>query len=229
MRKLTAMRKLLALAAVLTASALNLAAVPASASPRTASAVHPSAITPDTGFTNVQLCITDPADTLCMSGHDGTGGTITGSGSPDAQQGDVDVVVASDECDDTGTVEYKPNANPPVFCPFTSHLIDNMHKGQSIVQIENVANSMVYRTSDDSSVIESPTGDGQLWVQDGDLGGSNPQAVLINVKASNDDVGGFGEMVCAEETASGQPAPLTLEAITLTDPPGDTCEWQAGK
>src|SRR5690242_4293597 len=103
------MRKLIALAAVLAASVVSLAAVPAGASPKIASAVHTSAITPDTGFTGVQLCDTTDVP-LCMAGHNGDGAQILAKPFANGVAETVNVLVASN-CG--GTVQYKPNASPP--------------------------------------------------------------------------------------------------------------------
>jgi hypothetical protein len=55
-----------------------------------------------------------------MSGHDGDGNFITGEPFATGVAETVDILGAS-ECG--GTVEYKPNANPPVFCPFADGLM----------------------------------------------------------------------------------------------------------
>jgi hypothetical protein len=174
------MRKSLALAAVLTATALSLAAAPASASPGNAPPVHPSAITPDTAFTDVQICET--GDGLCMAGHDGNGGGITGEPFATGVAETVNIIGAND-CG--GTVVYEPNAKPqPVFCPFADHAQDNQYKGDDLVVIQNADNLMTYRSFDASGIFESPGSDGEVWVQDGNLAGSGPAADLINVKVS---------------------------------------------
>lgn len=170
------MRKSLGLAAVLAASALSLAAAPASASPRNAPAVHRSTITPDTAFTGVQLC--DIADGLCMSGHDGPGGSITAEPFATGVAETVNIIAAN-ECG--GTVEYEPKASTPVFCPFADHALDNKYRGDDLVVIQNAANLLTYRAFG-NNVVESSAGDGEDWVQDGNfLASSGPAADLINV------------------------------------------------
>lgn len=223
MRNLLAMRKSLALAAVLAASALSLAAVPASASPRNASAVHASAISPDTAFTGVQLCETGSG--LCMSGHDGDPGTITGEQFATGVAETVNIIGAN-ECG--GTVEYEPNAKPqPVFCPFADHALDNKYKGDDLVVIQNAANLLTYRSSSDGvTVVESSGGDGEVWVQDGFFrASSGPAAGLINVKVSafeaSQGVEDPSRGACADEGAAG--APITLQPLGNA---GGLCAWR---
>lgn len=197
MRKLLTIRKSVALAAVLTASALSLAAVPASASSGHTPAAHTSAISPDTAFSGVQLC--EIGDGLCMSGHDGNPGLITAEPFATGVAETVNIINAA-ECG--GTVEYKPNASPAVFCPFADHALDNQYKGDDLVVIQNTANLLTYRTPDDIAVYESGAGDGEVWVQDGNfLAGSGPAAHLINVQASADV--GSAVVACAAGRAGG--------------------------
>ncbi len=221
MRQLLAMRKSLALAAVLAASALSLAAAPASASPGNAPAVHPGTISPDTAFTGVQLCETGSG--LCMSGHDGNPGPINAEPFATGVAETVNIIAAS-ECG--GTVEYEPNAATPVFCPFADHALDNQYKGDDLVVIQNADNLLTYRaTPQDTGVFESSAGDGEVWVQDGNLlASSGPAAGLINVTVSAFEASqgledpSYG--ACAEQGTGGN--------ITLLPPgnAGGLCAWR---
>ena len=186
--------KMLMAAAVTLASSvasLGAAAVPASA----------------TGFKDVVLCNhQNPA--LCMNGYDGNGGPVNGYPyTPGAAQ-NVDVTALT-ECGGTVTST----------CPFTDTAFDQHFLGKSIISITNRANKMTYRSdSQGLAVIEATGGgDGQVWVQLGDLNGSNLGAVLINVYAS--DKLGQTEEVCSSGSG-GQ--------LFLVEP--GSCRWgeQAG-
>ncbi len=180
MRKLLAMRTSLALAAVLTASALSLAAAPASASPGNAPAAHLSALTPDTAFTDVQICET--GDGLCLSGHDGNPGEISADPFATGVAETVNVIDAA-ECG--GTVVYSPKASPPVFCPFADHALDNQFKGDDLVVIQNSDNGLTYRADTaDNHVVESSGGGGEVWVQAGNLQASSGPAQTSSTSRS---------------------------------------------
>jgi hypothetical protein len=182
-------------AVVLTASAVSfgVASVPASA----------------TGFKNVVLCDLE-ASPLCMSGYDGNGGAVKGEPiNPGAAQ-DVNVTVLTN-CG--GTVTNT--------CPFTEGLgLNKLFNGASIVSITNRANGMTYRSDSQAlKVVEvSGGGNGQVWVQVGDMTGSNPGAFLVNVYAS--DKLGVAEIACT--TGSG--GQLFLEQQNSASEPA--CQWQ---
>lgn len=65
-------------------------------------------------------------------------------------------------------------------------------------------------------MIEETSGNGQLWVQEGDLSGMDPDAALISVLASDSNDG--ESVICTN--GSGNQLPVSAE----TNPP-DTCRW----
>lgn len=190
------MRKVLVLAAVLLASTGGLAAAaPASASAASAARMKAASVTPD--VTNTQLCAFNPE--LCMNGDDGNfnagdGGLVKGFPLSAGDHQNLAIAPASN-CGGTVT----PN------CPFTLGLgLNNLYGTDPIVIITNPANHDVYR-AEDGDVVESPSGDGQLWVEDGSL--ANSDAVLINVAAT--DTAGSEEIACVQ--GSGQPLVMNAE------------------
>jgi hypothetical protein len=180
--------------------------------------VHASAITPDNNLTAIRVC-SQGGNNLCMNGFNGPGGVIKGFAdngiTPDPKQ-DVNV----DQVSNCGGV-VTANATDG-FCPFSNHTLDTQLKGKQVVSIFNSANGMVYRWDGGGGVVESTTGDGQVWVKDGDLTGASPGALLVNVEATNDN-DGIETFVCT----NGPGAPLQA-----TDEFGDPnnipsrCFWQ---
>lgn len=164
----------------------------------------PASATP---FTNVVLCDLE-ASPLCMSGFDGNGGAVKGEPINPGQAQDVNVDVLSN-CG--GKVTNT--------CPFTEGLgLNKFFNGDSIVSITNRANGMTYRSDSQAlKVVEvSGGGNGQVWVQAGDLTGSHPGAFLVNVYASDK----LGAAVEACTTGSG--GQLFLEEQSV----GSACQWQ---
>lgn len=199
------MRKLLVLAAVLAASTAGLAAaMPASASPADVTPSAIAAIT-DSGVATVQLCDSE-STRLCMAGHDGVNGPITGK--PHAT-GVAETVNVFSPSNCGGTVTDGPNNG----CPFTASSGLNVRfHGDLIIEIQNAdpANAMFYRAVNDADLIESPTGDGELWVVD-------HNSRLVNVKASDDT--GAAQDACTN--GNGNQVLLTPDSIASFQP----CTW----
>jgi hypothetical protein len=162
-----------------------------------------------TGFSNVEVCnIQSPS--LCMNGYDGNGGAVKADYlNPGSDPQVVDVTPLSN-CG--GTVTYS--------CPFKlGSGLNTQYYGDSIVSITNVANDMTYRSdsSGDGMVEAAGGGNGQVWVQNDDLGGSHPGAQLINVYAS--DLLGNSAWACTEGQGSQIAVSTTYQ--------GANCAWQA--
>lgn len=181
-----------AVALAATAASIGVAAVPASA----------------TGFKNIVVCDLE-TPVLCMTGYDGNGGAVKGDPYATGRAQDVDVTPLTN-CG--GKVTNS--------CPFPSELGLTALRGDSIVSITNRANGMTYRSdSQGLNVVEAMGGgDGQVWVQAFNLGGTNPGAFLINVFATNKL--GAAEFACT----SGSGGQLFLvQNIPSSDP---SCQWQ---
>jgi hypothetical protein len=215
------MRKALVMSALLAAVATSLAAaMPAGASPDARRAVHATVITPDNNLTAIRLC-SQGGNNLCMNGHNGAGGVIKGFGnngtSPDPTQ-DTNV----DQVSNCGGV-VTANATDG-FCPFTNHNVDRDLAGDQIASIFNSANGMDYRWDNDlGDVVESNGGVGELWVKDGNLTGANAGARLVNVDATNNDIGDLEADACTN--GSGQPLILIEELLDSNNAPSK-CLWQ---
>jgi hypothetical protein len=197
-------------------------------------AVHHVTASPDTGFSDDTLCdfeFENPGGTaLCMSGHDGLNGQITGEAHGDLQQLSIDEEVASN-CG--GTVQDgAKNQGPP--CPFASGPgLNNLNKefdGDSIVMLINDANQMKYAASGATptswGIIEEKAGSGELWVQVGDVLIPTDGASFINVAAS-DAGGGLPAAICAD--GNGQPLEAIFFPNGTTFPftqQGSACNWE---
>lgn len=178
------------------------------------------AITPD-DLAAVRVCSLGGND-LCMNGFDGTGGEVKGFAdngtSPDPTQ-DANVDQDSN-CGGVVTMIPAP-------CPFTNPVLDGTgpdgYGGDKIVSIFNSTNGMVYHWDGGVNVIESPTGDGQVWVQDGTLTGNNAGAVLVNVADTNMQIGGIPTVVCTNNPGQD----LVLDTLMSNGPPPAKCDWVA--
>jgi hypothetical protein len=177
------------------------------------------AITPD-DLAAVRVCSLGGND-LCMNGYDGTGGVVKGFAdngtSPDPTQ-DTNV----DQDSNCGGVV----TTTPAPCPFTDPVLDgtgpNGYGGDKIVSIFNSTNGMAYHWDGGVGVIESQTGDGQVWVQDGTLTGNDAGAVLVNVADTNAQ-GGFPTVVCTNNPGNA----LVLDTLMSNEPPPANCDWVA--
>lgn len=216
------------------AAACAFATTPASLTAR--AAVHHVTAVPDTGFTSNTLCdfeFENPGGTpLCMSGHDGLNGTITGAAHGDLQQLSIDEVAASN-CG--GTVQDGAKGQGPP-CPFASGPgLNNLNKefdGDSIVLLINDANKMKYATSSVTptyaGIVEQNSGSSELWVQVGDVLIPTNGASFINVAASDSEAGGdLPAAICAD--GNGQPLKAIFFPNGTTFPfprTGSNCNWE---
>jgi hypothetical protein len=191
------MRKIIAVFAVLAAlvASLSMTATAARAGTRV-----------DTPFSDVELCNL-ASSSLCMNGFDGDGAAVKGYPFTPGDAQDVNVYL---QLNCGGTVTHS--------CPFTlGSGMNDEYFGDTIIGILNDANSMVYRSnSSGDGVIESQAGNGQVWVQSGDLAGAHPMAVLVNVYAS--DRAGVPIVACTDGTG----VPLQLAQYESSN-----CNWQA--
>ena len=218
------MRKAFAVAAILAASAAGLAAaIPAGASASVTPAVQVSAVTPDNNHVDIRLC-SEGTNNLCMNGDDGNFNTDTNGGG--IIKGFPNSGIHLDGHQDVNVVQTSNCGGGVVTatCPFSNHTLDGQLRGDQIVSIQNSTNLMFYRVDEASQdIVESPTGDGQVWVQDGDLTGANPGATLTNVEAT-DDFDGIQVVICTNGTA----APLATFSNVPPAPHGPfptRCEW----
>lgn len=207
------MRKLLMLAAVLAASAAGLAAaVPASASPSNAPAVHVSAVSPDVPA-DQQLCDAESSP-LCMAGHDGLNGQITAQPHATGVAETIHIIPDTGMCNNGRVSAVTP-------CPFADGSgLNSKYNNDFIVQIQNADNKMFYRANG-AHVVESNNGDGQLWVQGTNhpLAGeaSNTQP-FININETNNS--GILTGACA----NGNGSALLMQAVSIAASPAE-CSW----
>jgi hypothetical protein len=202
------------------------AAVPGHATARVA--LHQVAASPDTGFNNDSLCdfeFENPGGlTLCMSGYDGNDGPVNGVSSGDHEHLDMDEGVDSD-CGGTVQDGAKGQGAP---CPFADGSGLNTHfDGKSIVQLLNHQNGMNYAASGSGpanwGVIEENGGNGQLWVQVGDLTLGEAGASFVNVYASDRE--GTPAIICAD--GNGNQLEAVFYTGTLPVPGmGSACNWE---
>ena len=90
------------------------------------------------------------------------------------------------------------------------------------MSIFNSTNGMAYHWDGGVNVIESPAGDGQVWVQHGTLTGNNAGAVLVNVADTNMQ-GGIPTVVCTNNPGQA----LVLDTLMSNGPPPAKCDWVA--
>jgi hypothetical protein len=216
------------------ATACAFVTAPASLTAR--AAVHHVTAVPDTGFTGDTLCDFEYENangiSLCMSGHDGLNGKITGEAHGDLQQLGIDEVVASN-CGGKVQDGAQGQGAP---CPFASgpglNQLNKEFDGDSIVLLINDANQMMYATSSATptyaGIIEQNAGSGELWVQVGDLliPSTTGGAAFINVAAS-DANGGEPAAICAD--GNGQPLEAIFFPFGTTFPftrQGSSCNWE---
>jgi hypothetical protein len=220
-RVLQAAAAVVALAFTLVAPAANGNAASAATTARNAPA---GAITPD-DLAGVRVCSLGGND-LCMNGFDGIGG----DGIHGIVKGFADNGTSPDPTQDTN-VDQVSNCGgvvttTPTPCPFTNPVLDgtgpNGYGGDKIVSIFNSANGMAYHWDGHVGVIEQPTGDGQVWVQDGTLTGNNAGAVLVNVADTNAQ-GGIPTVVCTNNPGK----PLVLDTLMSNGAPPAKCDWVA--
>ena len=209
MRKAT----ILAAAAALAVGMLNLsiAAVPASA------AGIVKAVPGYTDRTNVQLCDAE-ASPLCMNGYDGSNEPVHAYPDTPGDAQDLDIVQLNN-CG--GTVTVSPA------CPWAANegptgpgglSFNRIYEGDVIVGITDAANSMAFR-ADNSDLVESLTGSGQVWVQAGNLVGSNAGALFVNVDQS---VAQEGEAVACDDGPAGDE--MSVDSLNTVEPYND-CAW----
>jgi hypothetical protein len=180
-------------------ASLGIAAAPANAAnaANAAKAASTVRVVPNyTDRTDVQLC-DDGANTLCMTA-DGTFVVSDPSDPDNAQELDV---IELNNCG--GTVTASPA------CPFPSGSgLNSKYKGDTIVGITDNATSMAFLSNQANEegglMTEALTGNGQVWVQVGDLVGSNANAEFINVYQSTGFGGNAVAQIACDNGVSGQ-------------------------
>jgi hypothetical protein len=179
------MRKVTILAVVaLAAGTVNvgIAAGPADA---VALASTVSAARSFTNLHDVELC-DNTANSLCMNGFDGDGGSVNSFPFTPGDAQDVSVIKLTN-CG--GTVTDVPA------CPFAAgtHL-NSKFQGDPIVGITLDANGYAFRADGMGSMLESSAGSGQVWVLDGNS--------YVNVADSSNN--GLPQFAC-DDGHSGHP------------------------
>jgi hypothetical protein len=159
-------------------ASIGVAAAPAGAGVQARAAGAAGAAPDFVNKTSVQLCAAS-LHNQCMSSTGGAGGLVRDQSLNAGGAQNVDILQQT-VCGMGSAVTVNPD------CPFTPGSNFNADlKNRTIAIIELVSTGHNFHGTADQRLREG-TGDGQLWVIDGDLT-SNDGAFLINVNWSNED------------------------------------------